>query len=451
MRRSLLVASFVLWSASPALAASLSAISDFGSNPGGLRMYAYVPDGMPAKAPLVVAMHGCTQNAQGYVPAGWNELADLWKFYVVYPEESSGMGCFRWYDASQTARGQGEAASVKAMVDYMAARHGVDASRVFVTGLSAGGAMTAVMLAAYPDVFAAGAPMAGIPYRCADSIGGSGTCMGSGKQQAAKTWGELVRAAYPGWSGPWPRVSIWQGSQDYTVSTKNSGELMKQWTDVNGVDQTANATAKVEKATHAEYRDGAGRTLVETWLVDGMGHGTAVEPGFEAAGGCGRAGTFVLSAGICSTYYAAKFFGLEPGEATPPVAPPDAGTHPPASGPDAGPGAPPPSGHETSCHDWFASNCDQVLAGRAVLCGAYSTSTCAKDSGDELGLYGVATYSWVRQVDGGAYEAGRCSDLAPEQQAGGCSTAAGGPALWLAPLALLWALRGLRGTARAGR
>ncbi|HEY3447666.1 MAG TPA: PHB depolymerase family esterase [Myxococcales bacterium] len=439
-RTFVLAASLLL--ASPARAAGLDAVSGFGSNPGGLRMYAHVPSGMPAKAPLVVAMHGCTMDAEGYVSAGWNELADLWKFYVVYPEESSGMGCFRWYDQAQTARGQGEALSVKQMVDYMAAHHGVDASRVFVTGLSAGGAMTATMLASYPDVFAAGAPMAGLPYRCADSIGGSGLCMGSGKQQSAEAWGDLVRGAYPGYSGPWPRVSIWQGTVDYTVSTRNSAELMKQWTDVHGIDQTADGSGKVEMAAHAEYRDAAGRTLVETWLVDGMGHGTAIEPGFQAAGGCGKAGYYVLSAGICSTYYAARFFGLEPAgpadPSDPPTNPPDAGTQPPpASGPDAS--TPPPA--DETCTDWFVSNYDQVLAGRAVLCGAYSTSACTKGTGDELGLYSVGAYSWVRQIAGGEYEAGRCSELnGNPQQAGGCSSTSGGPAHWIAPLMLLWAL-----------
>lgn len=393
----------------------LTSVSGFGSNPGGLAMYTYVPSGMPAKAPLVVAMHGCTMGAADYVNAGWNQLADLWKFYVVYPEMSSGVRCFLWYDLSQNKRDAGEAASIKQMVDYMKGKYGVDASRVYVTGLSAGGGMAATMLAAYPDVFAAGAPMAGLPYRCADSIGDSGSCMGSGKSLSAKAWGDLVRGAYPGYSGPYPRVSIWQGASDYTVSTANSTELMKQWTDVNGIDQTADAQAKVESASHAEYKDGSGRTLVETWLVDSMGHGVAVEPGFQPAGGCGAAGNFVFSAGVCSTYYAARFFGLDPsapvptgdaGTVTPPPAD-DAGTQPPPPGPDAS--APPP----VACTDHNANNYKHVQDGRAAVCGSYNSYACALGSGDNLGLYSLGIITDVREVAPGWYELGKCADYVP--------------------------------------
>ncbi|MGC4120829.1 MAG: PHB depolymerase family esterase [Myxococcales bacterium] len=388
----------------------LTAVTGFGSNPGGLNMYTYVPSGMPANAPLVVAMHGCTMGASDYANAGWNQLADLWKFYVVYPEMPSGVRCFLWYDLSQNKRDQGEALSIKQMVDYMKGHYGIDASRVFVTGLSAGGGMTATMLAAYPDVFAAGAPMAGLPYRCADSIGDSGSCMGSGKSQAAKTWGDLVRGAYPGFSGPWPRVSIWQGASDYTVSTANSAELMKQWTNVHGIDQTAEATGRVDTATHTEYRDGSGQTLVETWLVDSMGHGTAVKPGFTPAGGCGQAGNFVLSAGICSTYYAARFFGLD---SSGPIQPGDAGTVTPPVGADAG--SPPPPGPDAStpppaCNEWNTNNYEHVQQGRAVQCGSYNSYVCTVGSNENLGLYSLGIITWVREVGPGYYEAGKCAD-----------------------------------------
>ena len=124
--------------------APITSVTSFGSNPGALNMYTYVPAGIPADAPLVVAMHGCTQSASVYVDAGWNELADLWKFYVVYPEQPSASleYCFDWYDTSSTTRGEGDALSIKQMVDYMKANYSIDASRVYVTGLSAGAAET---------------------------------------------------------------------------------------------------------------------------------------------------------------------------------------------------------------------------------------------------------------------------------------------------------------------
>jgi len=392
----------------------LTQVTSFGSNPGGLKMYTYVPSSMPDNAPLVLALHGCTQSASDYANAGWNQLADQWKFYVVYPETTSGVRCFLWYDLANNKRGQGEALSIKQMVDYMAAHYDVDASRIFVTGLSAGGAMTVTMLSAYPDVFAAGAPMAGLPYRCADTMGDSGVCMGSGKVQSPQTWGDLVRGAFPGYAGPWPRVSIWQGASDYTVSTANSAELMKQWTNVKGIDQTSDASGQVDTAAHAEYHDAAGNTLVETWMVSGMGHAVAVKPGFQPANGCGQAGNFVSSAGICSSYYAARFFGLDPsspveqggsdaGTIDPPPAGEDAGTTP-EPGPDASTPVVEP------CTEWNTNNYEHVQAGRAEQCGDYNSYVCTVGSGENLGLYSLGISSWVREVSPGYFEAGRCAD-----------------------------------------
>src|SRR3954469_1470415 len=147
----------------------LIAIQDFGTNPGALDMYEYVPEGLPAGRPLVVVMHGCTQTASSMEVAGWEALADAYDFALVYPQQRSAnqsLSCFDWYVPGDIARDAGEAASVVQMVDTEIATHGVDRRRVYVTGLSAGGAFTAVMLAAYPDRFAAGSIMSGLPYRC---------------------------------------------------------------------------------------------------------------------------------------------------------------------------------------------------------------------------------------------------------------------------------------------
>src|SRR5262245_39160038 len=146
-------------------------VTDFGSNPGHLRMFKYVPSGLPPSSPLVVVMHGCTQNARDYgADSGWIELADRLHLALALPEQSQSnnpRNCFNWFVIGHNRRGQGEALSIKQMVDKMKADHGIDSSRVFATGLSAGGAMTSVMLATYPDVFAGGGIVAGLPYGCA--------------------------------------------------------------------------------------------------------------------------------------------------------------------------------------------------------------------------------------------------------------------------------------------
>lgn len=145
-----------------------------GANPGGLRMLSYTPENLPAKSPLVVVLHGCTQSGAGYASAaGWLTLADRLGFAVLAPEQTSNNNpnrCFNWFEPEDTQRGKGEAASIHAMITYMIVSRDLDAERVFITGLSAGGAMTAAMLAAYPETFAAGAVIAGLPAGAADSV-----------------------------------------------------------------------------------------------------------------------------------------------------------------------------------------------------------------------------------------------------------------------------------------
>jgi poly(hydroxyalkanoate) depolymerase family esterase len=214
---------------------SLTAVSSFGSNPGNLNMYRYVPANMPAHAAVVVALHGCTQTAADYTKIGWNELADKYKFYVVYPEQNTSnnsLRCFNWGgeygDPTNIKRGQGENESIKEMVDQMKTDFSVDASRIFVTGFSGGGAQTALMLAVWPDVFAAGATVAGIPYNCTTTYSEVSGCLKPGKDLTASDWGDRVRAANPNYTGPWPRLAIWQGTADSVVDPNNTTQLLRQ-------------------------------------------------------------------------------------------------------------------------------------------------------------------------------------------------------------------------------
>ncbi|MFG2447915.1 PHB depolymerase family esterase [Streptomyces sp. NPDC048512] len=299
---------------SAAAAGTLQQVTGFGSNPGNLAMYEYAPSGLPADAPLVVALHGCTQSASDYhTHSGWQKFADQWGFAVVYPQTGSAnnsLSCFSWFDAAKDTRAKGEAASIKQMVDTAAAQYGSDRSRVFVTGLSAGGGMTANLLADYPDVFAGGSVDSGLPAQCATTQAAASGCQYSNQNLTPKQWGDKVRNSYPGYTGPWPRVAIWQGSSDTTVAPVNGTELRDQWTDVWGIGQTASSTRNLTGGTtESIYDDSTGKPAVALFSVSGMAHGLAVNPG-SGADQCGSTGTYYLNS-ICSSYHTAKFWGLD--------------------------------------------------------------------------------------------------------------------------------------------
>ncbi|MFE7273991.1 alpha/beta hydrolase family esterase [Streptomyces sp. NPDC057623] len=296
-----------------ATAASLQEVTGFGSNPGALRMFRYVPDGLPAGRPVVVALHGCTQNASGYgTGSGWLQLADRWGFSIVLPQQqtaNNASSCFNWFQNGDIARDQGEAASVAQMTDRQLADTSGDASRVYVTGLSAGGGLTAVMMAAYPERFAAGGIVAGLPYGCAQAAGSPWVCMYVGATQTPKQWGDRVRAARPGYGGPRPTLVAFQGTADYTVKPVNMSDLMKQWTDVHGADQVADVSDSVAGYPHQVFRDAGGRAVVETYSVTGMGHGQPVDPG-SGSEQCGSAGAYVLDVNLCAAYRMGRAWGL---------------------------------------------------------------------------------------------------------------------------------------------
>ncbi|QFZ20203.1 extracellular catalytic domain type 1 short-chain-length polyhydroxyalkanoate depolymerase [Saccharothrix syringae] len=293
--------------APPARAAGLQEVTGFGTNPGNLQMFRYVPDGLPPDRPVVVALHGCTQNAASYATGtGWTKLADQWRFSVVFPQQRSANNlnsCFNWFEPGDTRRGAGEALSIKQMVDRV--KQDVKASSAYVSGLSAGGAMTAVMLATYPDVFAGGGVVAGLPYGCATAVAQAFGCMNPGVNLTPAQWGDKVRAAYAG--GPRPKVSIWHGTADTTVVPANAGELVEQWTDVHGTDQTPDVSDTVAGYPHRVYGG-----VVELYQITGMGHGHPVDPGTGPTQ-CGTAGAYVLDVDICSAYHLARFWGITTG------------------------------------------------------------------------------------------------------------------------------------------
>lgn len=291
--------------------ATLDTLTDFGSNPGNLVAKLHLPDGLKPNSPLVVVLHGCTQTADVYDRgSGWSTLADQHGFAVLYPEQrrtNNSNLCFNWYSTSDARRGRGEALSISQMVAATVTKHQLDSGRVFITGLSAGGAMTSVMLAAYPEVFAGGAIVAGLPFGSANSVPEAFERMrGNGRADEDQLPQLVVRASKH--QGPWPTVSVWHGSSDHIVVPTNADAIVEQWRGVHGVGAAPVTSQTVAGHMRHVWTDARGRDVIEQYQISGMGHGVPIDTRGEMA--CGVAGAHMLEAEICSTSHIAQFWDL---------------------------------------------------------------------------------------------------------------------------------------------
>ena len=307
---------------------AVTEVTDFGTNPGDLQMFEYIPHNFHAGAPLVVFMHGCLTQVSNYDDeSGWPQIAEGLGWAIVFPQQkvtNNNNLCFNWTRPDDIVRGKGEAASIVQMVEYMKSTHAIDPSRVFATGHSAGGYFTSVMLAAYPDVFRAGAEVSGGPYRCQTTqpvyaappgiyvgpaelvteFSAREECTQAEIDKTPQEWAELLGMAHPNdHIDARPPIMLWHGSADATVKPANFHELVEQWTAFYGVNRTESAIvthAGASTYTHDVYKDTTGRTLVETVLVDGADH---PYPGDGSAGCPGQA-----NLGICASRLIAWWF-----------------------------------------------------------------------------------------------------------------------------------------------
>ncbi|WP_075290024.1 extracellular catalytic domain type 1 short-chain-length polyhydroxyalkanoate depolymerase [Pararhizobium arenae] len=300
-------------------AGRLEEVTGFGSNPGRLHMLRYVPPHLPRKAPLVVVLHGCRQNARDYDHgSGWSTLARERGFAVLYAEQTRSNNpnyCFNWFRPSNVTRDRGEVMSIRQMIERMVNAHGIDRNRIYITGLSAGGAMTAAMLAAYPELFAGGGIIAGLPYGAARDVHRALAAMKKAPERSASEWGDLVRAASPhrfaGGRARIPSVSIWHGTHDQTVALSNAEALLQQWLDLHGLDPSGSTQSTVDGHLRREWKDRTGKTAVEFYRIEGMGHGTPLKPRPASRGRADTPGPFMLDAGISSTTRLADSWGLK--------------------------------------------------------------------------------------------------------------------------------------------
>ncbi|WP_093904182.1 PHB depolymerase family esterase [Streptomyces sp. cf386] len=258
--------------------ATLTEVTDFGTNPSNLRMYVYVPDNVTANPAVLVAVHWCTGSGPDmYNGTEYDTLADQYGFVVVYPSVTRSSKCFDVSSPQALRRdGGSDPVGIKSMVDWVTRTYDADTSRVFATGISSGAMMTNVLLGDYPDVFAAGAAFSGVPFGCFATADGSewnSACAQGTVSRTAQQWGDIARAAYPGYTGPRPRMQLWHGTEDDVLRYPNFGEMIKQWTNVHGVSQTPAATDTPQSGwTRTRYGGTGDRAPVEAISLQGVGH-----------------------------------------------------------------------------------------------------------------------------------------------------------------------------------
>jgi poly(hydroxyalkanoate) depolymerase family esterase len=272
--------------------ATLTEVTNFGTNPSNLQMYLYVPDSVTANPAVVVAVHYCTGSGPAmYSGTEWASLADRYGFVVVYPSVTRASKCFDVSSPQALKRGGGsDPVGIKSMVDWVTRTYSADPGRIFATGISSGAMMTNVLLGDYPDVFSAGAAFSGVPFGCFATTDGSewnSACSGGTITHTPQEWGDLVRAAHPGYTGPRPRMQVWHGTEDDVLRYPNFGEEIKQWTNVLGVSQTPAATDQpVSGWIRTRYGATGDRAPVEAISLQGIGHN------LYASGMAARALTF---------------------------------------------------------------------------------------------------------------------------------------------------------------
>ncbi|WP_135830119.1 extracellular catalytic domain type 1 short-chain-length polyhydroxyalkanoate depolymerase [Halorussus halobius] len=267
----------------------------------GFDYYRYVPEGVGAGDPLVVMLHGCSQDADQFrEETRMNDVADDEGFAVVYPDQynaRNALRCWNWYYDYNTTRNSGEADIIADMTEETVDAEDLDDSRVYVAGLSAGAAMASNLLAEYADVYAAAGIHSGLEYDAADTSYGGTLAMSSGGPDPQEKAEDAYDAMEEyGVTSPVPTV-VFHGTDDATVDPTNAHQAAEQAVRTTDLvendgdgdtdadpDETTEGSADEYDYTTDEYHDGDGDTVVEKWLVEGMGHAwSGGAPGGEYA------------------------------------------------------------------------------------------------------------------------------------------------------------------------
>lgn len=246
---------------------------------GRLDYFLYKPAGSTSGRPLILMLHGCTQSPEDFARGTrMNLLADEYGFLVGYPAQShsaNAQKCWNWFRPEDQRRDAGEPAMMAGIVGQLIAEEQVDATRVYVAGMSAGGAAAAVLAAVYPDLFAAIGIHSGLPCGAATSIPGAFAAMRNGGDRRDR----------PPRSGRAVPVITFHGDRDDTVSAANSDRIVEEALDAGGSALKRSRLTGEEpggrRFTREMHSNSADDIVIEKWTVEGAGHGWA---GGDSAG-----------------------------------------------------------------------------------------------------------------------------------------------------------------------
>jgi len=285
--------------------AQLTPLTNFGANPGELAASYYLPDRKASN--LVVLLHGCVQNGETLAEqSGFLSLAKANNFALLMPQQNTDNNikdCFNWFSPQDIEKDQGEILSIKNMI--LAVKKKTKSNKVFIAGLSAGGAMTHVMLVHYPELFESAAIIAGIPFPCADNLIKAISCMRNGPSQTSNDLIQLVNSVNDS-TAKWPNLTIWTGTADNVVNPRNSTILAQQWAGLKDINTDPIVTQYPSYQTK-HWKNGVSKNAVELVMIDGLDHGISVNSTIKNGG---ESGPFLLESPISAAVNIVKFWHL---------------------------------------------------------------------------------------------------------------------------------------------